>query len=380
MKEIEYIKKEFAKEFIEAMSSRSIDKCANVILVYDEYKALRGDDEKISKEEYLKAISTQCNNFFKKYDDFLDSKRLLEDKIENIELYDVGEIIDNKAIEFIPMDSLTISLAQRIFDNGDKGSIGFEIDHLFIINSKIKINNFLFTKVYESFDTISKNVLPLQKIGFEALSKNKYLEIMKKEKFDYTQELISSDNEWLIYKGNLILEPENFKLFQYRNIMVFGNLTVNGLLDTDDMLSLIVIGNINANNALILGSINLYISGTIYFNDALIIETDESIIDINIVEGTFVYVDDIDLLTIKILKEKVNIFYENSFEQSFGDYQTLLKDSCLEFDEDYEQTYILTDELSKLIRNNQKIFRDKDDKATKQIKSNFLTKFMMFFK
>jgi len=67
MDKLTQLKGEFSKAFIEAVSYKSVEACAKLVLSYDEREILFGKSSSgISKADYNEALTKQCKAFFAK--------------------------------------------------------------------------------------------------------------------------------------------------------------------------------------------------------------------------------------------------------------------------------------------------------------------------
>lgn len=362
---IELIKKQknkFAKEFIDAVTNQSIEKCKKLIIPFDEYVILV-DDKEMTADMYDEALTKQCVNFFIEKKDFFNEHmaRLEIEKIDSATIYNLGdkhEIIDN--FFYSPIDSLSITMENKVLENDDISSLGFQIDNPVVINSKIRINNFLFTKTYESIYKHVRVKKLHKKFGFKELTLDNFLEIMKNSPFDISTLLDEcytlSEYNWFIYDGNLVMTSEEFNtLDSDSNFLITGNLTIDGVLNLNDH-TLFVLKNLKAKDIFIDSSI-CYIQETAYFNDVLMIEpaADDEPIRINNTEGKFV-LNGARFIELGISEDKVTTFFDYANEKHFGNVQNLLKDRFIELDE-YNEINIEREDILEAILNNESIFK-----------------------
>ena len=361
MSDIKEQKEQFVKEFIDAVSSQSIEKCKKLILPFEEYVILV-DDKEMTADKYDEALTKQCMNFFAKEKDFFDdyATRLKEEAIDSANIYkleDSIEITDN--FYYSPIGTLSITMQNRVMEDDVISSLGFQIDNPMMINSKIRINNFLFTKVYNSFD-YSVQIRKLhKKFGFKEVALEKILEILEESSFDistiFDDYYQLTEHAWWVYDGDLSMTSEEFNtLHEDSNFLITGNLIVDGVCELDSRI-LFILKNLKAKSIFIDSSI-CYVQDTAYFDDVLVIEgaMDDEPVNINNTEGKFVF-NRASTIDLGISKDRVNTFIDYINERGFGDAQNLLKDRFLEIDED--EIDIETDDLRDALLNNETIFK-----------------------
>jgi len=353
----------FASAFLDAVSTQSVEKCKKLILPFDEYKKLV-DDKEMTESKYDEALTKQCINFFDKNKDYFDEHktRLLEDKIDSCKIYDLGdkhEIADD--FYYTPIRVMYINLDDRILENDDISYLGFQIDNPMVINSKLRINNFLFTKTYELIDNSQRIKKEYEKLGFKELPTDKFLEIVKGDSFRGYDEHFDMHDEytryiWFIYEGDLVISSEEFnKLNTDGGMLITGDLIVDGVLDLG-FHKLFVLKNIKA-KSIFIDSSSCYIGDTAYFDEVLIVNaTDDEPSIVNNTKGKFVF-SRLPSGEIKVEKENVDVFIDYTNDVSFGEVTELLKDEFLEKDEDYGYFDILHDELLEATLKGDAIFK-----------------------
>lgn len=187
-----------------------------------------------------------------------------------------------------------------------------------------------------------------KELGFKELSTDNYLEIMQDEDFEYADEYTS--NNWFIYEGDLEVSTEDFaSLAENSSFLIKGNLIVDGVLNIEDK-TIFILGDVIAKSIIIECS-TCYISGVASFDEALILAIgDGQPIEINDTKGSFVF-SRLDSAEINVSKEKVKVFVDYSYDNSFGEFEDLLDDRFID-DED-----INLDALCNAILGNEMIFK-----------------------
>lgn len=106
----------------------------------------------------------------------------------------------------------------------------------------------------------------------EILSEKRLIELSKKnfKKYPTIQKLIELNSNWEYYKGNSHIES-SFE--NQRNIIVEGNLTIDGNYIESMGSNLIVIGNLTANN--LLSNNTVYVTGNLTVNHLLYIDLND---------------------------------------------------------------------------------------------------------
>jgi len=263
--DIEVIKEAFAKSFIEAMSSQSVEACADLLLSYEDCEAL-GVTPDISKEAYQAALVLQSENFFKEHSSFIEAKNAAIDSalsLENFVKIDTYKFKLQEGYEASFIKTISISMQERLVETVFY-RVGFQIDDAVLVNGKIKINHLAFVRMYEShWDDINAKNTPypfvedkkqLRKI-VEKYAKKEYIEVI-----DYC-------TGWYVHDGDLDLEKCDLTV----NLIVTGDLTIKEPV-AELRNNLIVLGKTSV-NALYLEdeSVNVLFLGGIDFKVAVFI-------------------------------------------------------------------------------------------------------------
>ena len=187
---------------------------------------------------------------------------------------------------------------------------------------------------------MSQHIDKLKEIGFLPLSKERYLEIMSNEPFEFSKEM--AEYHWLIYDGDITLEPEYIKYFSGICVLITGDLIINGILDYQDRSGMFVLGDVCAQN-IFLSSSYCYFGGTTTFGEVMLIMGGSGApVHIENPKGILLYTDS-DAALIKPNKEHVQVCVDYSYDESFGDESSILQDEFITVDEDGETCIESTD-------------------------------------
>jgi len=112
------------------------------------------------------------------------------------------------------------------------------------------------------------------------------------------------------------------------------------VLDYQDISSLFVLGDVKA-KSILLSSSTVYFAGVTRFDEALIIMCGRgAVVDIKDTEGPVVYTDS-DAAEVNASKEKVKLFIDHSYDDSFGDIRSVVAESYIKVEkEEGEVDYI----------------------------------------
>ena len=352
--QFEIIKQTFAKEFIEAFSTKSVEKCSKLILSYDDQIFLAGEDTdiNISRTEYDKNIITPTEMFLEKASHFIDKNNTNTNSqlvFSNIKAVDLHNFEINKEL-IQGIDTISISMNTRLLD-GINYEVGFQIDDALLVNGKIKITNWFFVKYYESYwEDINKENTPYPEIE----SKERLNDLFKNIDTEY-KDYIHNWNKWYIHEGDLELDNYEVKV----NLIVTGNLTIKAPL-VEIIHPLVVLGKTFLNALYLEEDNDVVFIGGINFNLAVFIDSSGAFQAFNKAEGVFFYtnsesyeIDDFD---------NISYVLDIPMGEYKGDLQYLLLGKFIE-ERDDEDTYGLDGldihPLIEAIRNGEHIFRKK---------------------
>lgn len=262
--DIKKIEEEFSKSFIEAISSKSIEACADLVLSYEDNSTLEVDYG-LSEKRYRKRLLEQSENFLKGQSKFIDKKNAaLESAIsfenfEEINTYDF-EIPKKHPACFIK--TISITMKKRLVD-GIFYQVGFQIEDAVFVNGKIKINNLFSVRMHESFwDEINEENTPYLLIEDKA-SLN---EILGNHSDREYAEILDHYNNWYLHTGDLVLDSYEVKV----NLIVTGNLKIKEPV-TEVLHELIVLGNTSLNTLFLEETNDVLFLGGIEFTVGLFI-------------------------------------------------------------------------------------------------------------
>jgi len=365
VKSLELLKNEFSKVFIEAVSSKSVEACTNLVVSYDEQNILFGKDGFGMKEEaYKEALTKQCQAFFKKWDTFIDEKnahahtKLILDNLDGVHTYSFE--IHDEPFQFLK----TISISMKEYKKEKKiHQVGFEIDNPLFINGRLALNNMLLTKCYESFWDDLENIPYKNKIHTLDEFKSLVKDVDDSETLEGMFDAYNAYNEWYLYDGDLELEKFDEKV----NLVVTGNLTVKEPL-VEITTELIVFGKTIVNAMYLDEGNNVFFLEGVDFNVALLSTMPGPYRVINNPRGPFLYSDSDS--TIVNNPEKVKCYADYVYGKSHGDILSMLKEKYINRDEPYEgeeieedDYYIDAAQIAEDIRLSENIFNNSDDVA-----------------
>jgi len=356
---IESIKEQkiqFANDFIDAINKQDIDMCIDLTLPFSAYKKMYSHSP-FSQEKYESIVSELWKEFFKKYQYFFDdnTKVLQNKEINSCTIYDLGDkekISDDlysSSIEYI-----LLKMKSETLDDGKISSLVFEIDNPVVLNGKIKFSYQINMLVYESIEENPNIEKKYIKHGFDAISSEQYLEIMKEVSFDDYK--YYSGYNWTIYDGDLNISSKEFQeLEDYTGYIINGDLNIDGVLDISSKI-LCVLGSVNAKSIFIIGSL-CHIEKVAYFDDVLIIDRgDGQPVSINDTQGCLVF-NGQDSTEMTVKEDKVAVCLDLSYNyNTFGDITKILKDEFLEDEGDYFT--VNTYELLEATLNSEAIFKN----------------------
>lgn len=149
---LEEQKQKFAEAFIEAIASKSIEACKKLITSYEERVLMFSEAAIGTPEEYDKLLNTQCLRYFDEADSFIDAHKqeINTDNIGIVEIDNLGgevEISEGCLFRKIPLFSIAMKAKKQ--ENYRQSNIEFQIEGPFVINGKIRINNFTMIEQHE---------------------------------------------------------------------------------------------------------------------------------------------------------------------------------------------------------------------------------------
>ncbi|UTV99844.1 hypothetical protein KDW99_01460 [Marinomonas rhizomae] len=168
-------------------------------------------------------------------------------------------------------------------------------------------------------------------MGFKELTESQFLILMKKVYFEFTQYI--ERHGWLVFEGDLEIDPEQLKLFEDYKVIIDGDLIVNGVMDCKYGGCLFVTGDVRARSIFIQGTTCSF-NGISYFEDVLVVfGGDGETVYIVDPRGPFVG-NDISSAMIQAKEKNVKAFVDNALNEYFGDIKNTIKDEYFEVDED----------------------------------------------
>ncbi len=262
--DIEAIKEEFAKSFIEAISSKSVEACADLVLNAEDNKTLE-IDYGFSDKVYRKKLMTQSKNFLKEQRKFIDKMNADQTSAISYENYLKINTYDFEIPKEHPacfIKTISISMKERLID-GVFYQVGFQIDDALFINGKIKINNLFSVRMYESYrDEINEENTPYPLVKDKKILRNALGKHANKEYAD----ILGYYNDWYLHEGDLTIEKFDLKV----NLIVTGNLTIKEPV-VEVPHELIVLGKTQLNTLYLNEPNDVLFLGGIEFKDCLFI-------------------------------------------------------------------------------------------------------------
>lgn len=174
-------------------------------------------------------------------------------------------------------------------------------------------------------------MVTLEQIGFKSLSESQFLILMKRVYFEFARYLECQG--WLVFEGDLEINPDQLKLFENCKVIIDGNLIVNGVMDCKYGGYLFVTGDVRA-KSIFIQSTTCSFNGISYFEDVLVVfGGDGEVVYILEPRGPFVGNDTSSAL-IQATGENVKAFVDNSLNEYFGDIENTLRGEYFFIDED----------------------------------------------
>lgn len=346
-KNLETIKYHFAKTFIEAISSKSIEACAELLQSFDDQIYLTGATAELdmSKEEYNTLLRKRTKEFLDEISDFIDKKNENADSALTIEHFTEINTYDFEIKEepFQVINTISINMNTRLVDEVNY-QVGFQIENALLIQNKIKISNWYFVKRYESvWDEINEKNTPYLKANKEKVR------TLMADHLDEEYSLILNDwNNWYYHEGDLELEKFDLKV----NFIVTGNLTIRENLVEIDR-ELIVLGKTNLNALYLDEDNNVLFLGGIEFKTGVFILSSGAFQVLKQPKGPFLYTysesNDIENIN------NVNCFIDAAMGEAQGACHELLSEKFIEEGTDVYDLDM--DTIVEALRNGENIFK-----------------------
>lgn len=271
------IESAFAKAFIEAISAKSVEGCADLVLTYEDCAAL-GVDFGLSQRAYRKRLKKQSKNFLKEKREFIDKKNADPNSaitVENFVAIDTYEFALEDGFEAGFIKTISISMKIRRVD-GMCYQVGFQINDAVFVNGNIRINNLHGVRMSESYwEEITKENTSYPLITDKAELRGIIQRYAPKYVDREYINILDYYSNWYVHEGDLTLESY---LEVKVNLIVTGNLTFKEPV-TSVTRELIVLGrtSVNAlvledtNDALFLGGVDFAVSAFVIYTSAYII-------------------------------------------------------------------------------------------------------------
>ncbi len=202
----------------------------------------------------------------------------------------------------------------------------------------------------------------LKELGFEKISTEEYLKMMATSSLN--GELYTS-RTWYLKRGNCRIAGELLSADELSgiNIIVDGDLTVDGALSDHNVWGMVVTGTVTAENIILNHGPVEFRRGTHFRGALLVLSTDDSVA-ISRPKGRLVY-NNADSASFDGVKETdVTVFLDVSRQEYFGSVEKLLKAEFLDTedplyieDKDLEIPSVKSSELEKALRSGASVFR-----------------------
>jgi hypothetical protein len=203
------------------------------------------------------AFLSDCNERWQDFSAYIDGFSAHESSASG---FSEAVALPETRAEFIAVNTVSVSGPPIELENGDIATLGVQMDHSFFLNGKLLANNLMASRCHVFIDNGARIARQLETLGFKPLSKDEYEQRMAGETWPHTSAL-AHWNFWMIHHGDLILDPDQVELLR-GSILIDGDLTVNGILQFEDIDHVHVLGNIRA-EAVYIASYYFYVSGTI---------------------------------------------------------------------------------------------------------------------
>jgi len=137
--------------------------------------------------------------------------------------------------------------------------------------------------------------------------------------------------KWFIHEGDCNLPGKLFSLDSLRgsNIVINGNLEVDGILEDTNISGIIVTGRTSA-KSIFIGNGPVEFRKGVEFRDAMIVHSTGWQIEVNEPKGRLFYGHSDPLSTSNIVEENISAFYDISRDRFFGDPEKTLKPEFLD--------------------------------------------------
>ena len=349
IEKLELAKDNFAQAFIEAVSTKSIEACKKLVLSYDEQAVLFGKENIVmSKEDYHKVLTRQCQAFFEKWEKFIDEKnassftKLTLNNLAKVDTYEFK--VTNEPFQTMRR----VSVSMKEYKKGKMiYRVGFQIDEPIFINGRFAINNMLLVRCYESFWDDLSDIPYTDKIStykeFKELIRG-YVNINLDENKFY--------GEWYVHKGDLKLDKFDEKV----SLIVTGNLTVKEPL-VEITTGLIVCGKTVVNAMYLEETNSIFLLGGVEFDVALISVLTDSYREIYHPKGPFLYNDSESAEIIGA--EEVECYFNNAFGEFSCNIEETLKEKYIDRDNDEPSMGVDIDLIVEDIKLGKNIFKHK---------------------
>ncbi len=261
-----------AARLVHAFAAQSIDACMELMPPLDEYRLLT-NQPRLSERKYRRQRTKQCTEFFDKYERFFGqhAERLTNETIAEVTVKEHDELIRQHAMfsHANTTTSVTITASSRTEANGDLTSLRFSIEFAVLLSSRLWVHNFVSVTASQLIDSSTKAVGPLADLGFQMLEKANYATALGVRHREIHRLMDSYNSHWY-FDGDVHLRSDQIALFRNACVLISGDLTVDGLLDTDYVDHLFVLGDVRATNIILSEGLCIF-GGVTRFDTALLI-------------------------------------------------------------------------------------------------------------
>jgi len=308
---------------LQALASQSVDACMLLMPPLEEYRLVM-DQPRLTERKYRRQLKKQVTNFFNKYDRYFTEHRdwLAETRIEHVRVTEFDEMMRSHNM-FKRADTVAevfYRTAERTLDDGDISVLNIKVEFAVSMKSQLWIHNFLTVETSQSFDKATKTVGPLGELGFQVLDKSDYAAALTGQP-PLVKRLMDNYNQTMYADGDVHVTSDQVELLKHNSALIAGDLIVDGVLATEDINQLFVLGDVQAKSILLDEAFCVF-AGETRFEDALIVMYDTSV-TVRSARGPLFY-NLSEAADVEFVDGAVQVCFDWETNRVFGDPSSLL--------------------------------------------------------